>query len=154
VERCENHQYLVNITYRPDGQLEFTPNILQNVPAGAIITFVPPTNTPFYLYKAPYNPSQNLCASYTRMNGLTTSAGSQIYVVASDTEVMAHFACPVITSTCTCDGNSLFLLNPKSSITRSNVQTVTISATHEVASPKTTSVKSMQADSQPSNVCY
>jgi hypothetical protein len=139
------------------------PNTLQNVPAGAIILFIAPANAPFYLYETPYNTSQNLCVSRTRINGLTTGDGtSQIYVVASGAEAMAHLACPVVASTCVCDGNSLFLLNPTSDTTRSNIRPVTISGTHETVKPKMASgAESSQvskptqsADKQSSDVCH
>jgi hypothetical protein len=67
----------------------------------------------------------------------------------------------VVASTCVCDGNSLFLLNPSSDTTRSNIRPVTISDTHETVNPKMASGgESSQAskptqseDKQPSDVC-
>jgi hypothetical protein len=102
----------VDISYRVDGQLEFMPNTLQNVPAGAIILFIAPAKAPFYLYEMLYNTSQNPCASRTRINGLINSDGtSQIYVVASGAEPMAHFACPVVALTCVCKQETVFMLS-------------------------------------------
>ncbi|GIJ86980.1 hypothetical protein Asppvi_005879 [Aspergillus pseudoviridinutans] len=121
-------QYLVDVSYKADGQLEFTPNILQDVSGGAIIVFSAPTNVPFTLYETPYNPPQSLCTSYKKTQGLSTNAGTtQIFPVTSGMEAMAYFACPVVTSSCVCDGTSLFFLNPKSSISRQSVPSVTIS---------------------------
>lgn len=120
-------QYLVDVSYKADGQLEFTPNILQDVSGGAIIVFTAPTNVPFTLYETPYDPPQSLCTSYKKTQGLSTNAGTtQIFPVTSDMEAMAYFACPVVTSSCVCDGSSLFFFNPKSSISRPNVPSVTI----------------------------
>jgi hypothetical protein len=121
-------QYLVDVSYKADGQLEFTPNILQDVSGGAIVVFTAPTNVPFTLYETPYDPPQSLCTSYKKTQGFSTNAGTtQIFPVTSGKDAMAYFACPVVTSSCVCDGNSLFFFNPKSSISRPNVPSVTIS---------------------------
>jgi hypothetical protein len=66
---------LVDISYKADGQLEFTPNILWDVSRGAIIIFTALTNVLFTLYKTLYNPPQSLCTSYKKTQGFNTNAG-------------------------------------------------------------------------------
>ena len=94
--------------------MKFTPSVLKGVPTEALIIFTAPKNAPFYLYETQFNPIEDACASYTRINGISTSGGAtQIYKMTSS-KPTAYFACGKAGTPCICDRDSLFFINPSS----------------------------------------
>ncbi|KAL4889167.1 hypothetical protein BDV59DRAFT_120673 [Aspergillus ambiguus] len=118
-------QYLVDVSHRADGQLQFTPSSLTSVPLGAIILFVAPANLPFDLYQTPYDPPQDMCVSRKKVNRVPDTSHVSVVTQAS----VAHFACSAVLSACVCDGASLFMVNPAPGIARSVVKTHSVCTT-------------------------
>lgn len=128
----------MDISYQADGRMKFTPSVLEGMPVGVIIIFLAPEDAPFHLYETKFNRFEDACASYTRIYGLTTNGGTpQIYIMTSSSKPTAHFACRKVETSCICDGESLFFINPTSDMIQTRVypQTVNLGRLSETTWP-------------------
>lgn len=117
----------MDVSYRADGQMKFTPSMLIGAPTGAVIIFQNSKHLPFDLYETQFDHVKDACASYKR---ITSSGDTHISMLDPPSKQVskqvARFACGNAEVPCICDKDSLFFINPISDVIQTTAHPRTI----------------------------